>query len=404
MIVIKKAELEDGFIEIENEKHKAIIGKHCIWVPGLQMKIINSFNGKIEPFRDWKKGLNAKEIKSGKFNDNIDWDFESKKSIVSEYILAAELSKKNMMPNIGKTFHIENFISDYPYGYKYCDSKGRYGYYMDNANAQNQGEFNLETMLKTKKMIVPSERVIGDLKKGDNIVNGYLVDVRRTIWDMISLDYSDAWFKKKWKELFELKKNAKKLKSDINALTQFPHKQRKENYQTYFMDGKYQTGSRDTLYRFNTMGIEKDLSGKSVVDFGCNLGSIAMECYNRGARPVIGFDYETDYINCARDLAKHNGMNISCVEFDMKTETPKFDRAIDIVFALSLYKHVKQDLFRILKSFDWKTCYIESNASVDRNTQHAKEIETGIKNTGWKYEFVGMTEDRSPRCVWRIER
>jgi len=36
-------------------------------------------------------------------------------------------------------------------------------------------------------IIEASPGALGDLKKDDNVVNGYLVDIRRTTWDMIRL-------------------------------------------------------------------------------------------------------------------------------------------------------------------------------------------------------------------------
>jgi hypothetical protein len=412
MRIIKQAEiLNDATILIDGDKYDLVIGKHSFYVLGYYefgLKITNSHNGKIEPYTDWQYGFNKEEIQSGNFNifdTGIDWGFESKKSLVSEYMIMKHLAKNHMAPEIGDTFYIENFISDYPYGYKRCDSIGRYGYMMKDANKAIPVERDtidiLEAIRGIKKIVIPSERTIGDFKKKDNLVNGYLIDIRRTIWDMVSLDYSKTWFNKKWKELFECKQNKKTLKDDIKDFTQFPHKEREENYQTYFLDGEYQKGSRDTLYRFKQMQINDDLAGKSIVDLGCNLGSVATECWRRGARIVNAYDYEKDYIDCARVLTRYNQFGISFIDHDLTKQPLYFDRKIDIVFALSLFKHMREKLFVLLDSFEWEVCYFESNGCQE-DGKHEKEIEDMFQEFGYDFEKIGYTEDRSKRVIWKI--
>ena len=406
MKVIKKAEIiNNTTIKINDVKYGLITGKHSFYVPDFGLKITNSHNGKIEPSNDWKLGKNEKEITSGEFNAGNDFDFESKKSLISEYLIMKELSEKNIAPEIGDTVFVENFISVFPYGYKRCDSIGRYGYMMKDANKAIPVERDISAITKAirsnKKITIPSQRTIGDVAKGDNIVNGYLVDIRRTIWDMMSLKYSEAWFKTKWKKLFEYKQDKKELVSNIKKLTQFPHNQRKENYQTYFLDGEYQEGSRDTLCRFDKMFIDKDLTGRSVVDLGCNLGAVATECWRRGARIVNAYDYEKDYIDCARDLTRYNKFGINFMNQDLTKSGLNFDRQIDIVFALSLFKHMREGLFKLLESFTWGRCYFESNGCQE-DGKHEKEIEAMFKKYAYNFDKIGYTEDRSKRAIWIV--
>lgn len=200
----------------------------------------------------------------------------------------------------------------------------------------------------------------------------------------------------------------------IKRMAQFPHSERKQNYQSYYLRGEYVDGSRKTLYRFDEMRIPKDLTGQSVLDLGCNLGSMACETYLRGARNVMGIDYEKDYIECANDLARLNHFKeISFRQMDL-TKPKEVVRSINahyhpdpigIVFALSLYKHVKESLWRVLEGLRWKVCYLEShNAPEGLETGHVKEMTAYLNGqTRWKTEYLGQTHDRSPRCVWKIE-
>jgi SAM-dependent methyltransferase len=179
-------------------------------------------------------------------------------------------------------------------------------------------------------------------------------------------------------------------------------------------DGEYQEGSRDTIQRLKLMGLDKnDFFGATVLDIGCNLGSICIEADIHGAKYVAGIDYEQDYIDCARDLAKHNDCKINFTVGDL-TDTEQtikyieriFPMEIDILFALSVYKHIGNCLWIILDRIDWKVAYIEShNAPDGEETDHVKQMIIGMDSLeGVKREFVCQTNDRSPRLVWRLTR
>ena len=86
--------------------------------------------------------------------------------------------------------------------------------------------------------------------KRNNIVNGYLIDVRRTIWDMMRIN-------KEWEDKNPLNYNEKitTLRKKIEELGQFPFKERKTPYQSYYLNDVYKDGSRDTLYRYEKMKI-----------------------------------------------------------------------------------------------------------------------------------------------------
>jgi 2-polyprenyl-3-methyl-5-hydroxy-6-metoxy-1,4-benzoquinol methylase len=206
--------------------------------------------------------------------------------------------------------------------------------------------------------------------------------------------------------------DGEKLKQEIKDLTQFPHKERKQNYQTYYMSGQYERGSRDTLYRYETMGLNNlDFSGKSILDLGCNSGAMLFEAKRRGAGKALGIDYERDYITCARQLALYNKVPINFIKLDLNDlDSIKYikqyfcDDPIDIVFALSLYKHINRNMFTILKHLKWRVCYVEShNAPEGMATGHAMEMVIEISKLEVKSIYLGQTTDRSPRCIWRLE-
>jgi len=205
------------------------------------------------------------------------------------------------------------------------------------------------------------------------------------------------------------------LQEKIAKLSQFPHKERTQPYQSYFMEGEgYIKGSRDTLYRFDQMSMPNILTGALVLDLGSQLGAMSVEASRRGAKKVLGLEYENDFIECAEELAKYNKMPITFKQVDLKNLNGTLDtihnffgkeNTVDIVFALSLTKHVGVSaLYQILRNFKWKYCFVEGhNCNGDLTTPHCQEIEQNLISK-FTHRFLGFTEDRSIRPLWRLDR
>ena len=208
--------------------------------------------------------------------------------------------------------------------------------------------------------------------------------------------------------------NVEDLKKQILTLSQFPHKERKQNYQSYWLSGQgYQPGSRDTLYRYSVMNLPQFFTGLSILDLGSQIGAMSIEAVRRGASKVLGLEYEKDFLKCAIELAKYDQMDITYKEADLKNLSVTIDTihsffgndTVDVVFALSLTKHVGvKQLHDILRNFRWKTCFIEGhNCNGDLNTPHCQDIFTNLVSQ-FSNTFLGFTEDRSIRPVWRLEK
>jgi len=203
------------------------------------------------------------------------------------------------------------------------------------------------------------------------------------------------------------------LKDKIAKLTQFPWKSRVMNYQSYYLNGEEVPGSRNTMERMELMKIPLDMFGMSVLDLGCNLGEIANECYRIGALPVMGLDYEKDYIECAKELAIQNKYNINYVQTDLTNVKESIDiinsffgeKPIDIIFALSLYKHIKGIMFEVLDGLNFVQCVVESNNSPQGlQTPHVIEIIKHIEDRKWEWEHIGTDITRSPRIIFKVTK
>ena len=113
-------------------------------------------------------------------------------SIVNEYTIFTELSKMNMAPKVKGLAFIKNVISDFYEDQVYHDKIGAYAYIMEDANKLRDGEFKfyeseynkygyyhsdyLPSMVELHFLprLNISKHAIGDMKKKDNVINGYL--------------------------------------------------------------------------------------------------------------------------------------------------------------------------------------------------------------------------------------
>jgi tRNA (mo5U34)-methyltransferase len=101
-----------------------------------------------------------------------------------------------------------------------------------------------------------------------------------------------------------------------------------------------------------------ELTGKTVLDIGCNAGFYAMEMKRRGARRVLGIDTDEDYLAQARLAARIQDLDIEfriLSVYDVAAIGEQFDLVLFIgvlyhlrhpLLALDLiHEHVAKDLF-----------------------------------------------------------
>ena len=128
---------------------------------------------------------------------------------------------------------------------------------------------------------------------------------------------------------------------------------------------------------------------------------------------LMAEEYQPEFIDCARDLSRINGeyVNFQIMDLTKTAEVSSYinkyySDGLDIVFALSLYKHIKFSLFELLKNIKFNTLYLESHntGSEGINCGHVQEMVQYMKALNWKYDYIGTTTDRSPRIVWKVTR
>jgi tRNA (mo5U34)-methyltransferase len=92
--------------------------------------------------------------------------------------------------------------------------------------------------------------------------------------------------------------------------------------------------------------IPADLSGKSVLDIGCNGGFYSIEMKRRGAARVLGIDFDDDYLAQARFAAEVSGLDIEFRRLSVYDVAALGER-FDVVLFMGVLYHLRHPLLAL---------------------------------------------------------
>jgi len=92
--------------------------------------------------------------------------------------------------------------------------------------------------------------------------------------------------------------------------------------------------------------IPADLTGKSVLDIGCNAGFYSLEMKRRGAARVVGIDSDDTYLAQARFAAEVNGADIEFRKLDVY-DVAKLGERFDLVLFMGVLYHLRHPLLAL---------------------------------------------------------
>ena len=92
--------------------------------------------------------------------------------------------------------------------------------------------------------------------------------------------------------------------------------------------------------------IPADLTGKSVLDIGCNAGFYSIEMKKRGAERVLGIDSDEVYLDQARFASKTLGQNIEFRNMSVY-EVASLREKFDIVLFMGVLYHLRHPLLAL---------------------------------------------------------
>lgn len=365
----------------------AVLGNHGIWLPHLGVKV---------PFQ-WGGQITKRTRKEPAY---------SLDSIVDEVCVLRALAAQGMAPPVGDLVYFREVLSDYPGpGALWIDPCGAYGYEIADAQALPPGRFSLDAMRKLP--IEGSPGAWNDIlvKERGNVQNGYLIDVRRTAWDML------RWTGPRF-DLPDLREPAAELRARVHRQCQFPAGERAEAYQDFWLRGQMERGQRRVIERAQALGFCPK-AGETVLDIGCQSGSFLQHAWasSGGAGRFVGVEIEPAYVDCARALARSCSMNLCIRQMDVMKGREAFlswVRAlgpIDHLLLLSLEKHLP--IFEFADALGARRTYIETNAVAKDSGQGPEpqgemKLWPEVQKRGGVH--VGNSRDRNFRRLYVIKK
>lgn len=92
--------------------------------------------------------------------------------------------------------------------------------------------------------------------------------------------------------------------------------------------------------------IPADLTGKTVLDIGCNAGFYAMEMKRRGASRVLGIDFDDSYLAQARFAADVTNLDIEFRKLSVY-DVSRLGETFDIVIFMGVLYHLRHPLLAL---------------------------------------------------------
>jgi tRNA (mo5U34)-methyltransferase len=92
--------------------------------------------------------------------------------------------------------------------------------------------------------------------------------------------------------------------------------------------------------------LPQDLTGKTVLDIGCNGGFYSIEMKRRGAARVLGIDFDADYLAQARFAAEVTGQEIEFRQLSVY-DVGALGERFDIVLFLGVLYHLRHPLLAL---------------------------------------------------------
>jgi tRNA (mo5U34)-methyltransferase len=92
--------------------------------------------------------------------------------------------------------------------------------------------------------------------------------------------------------------------------------------------------------------IPRDLTGRTVLDIGCNAGFYAIEMKRRGAARVLGIDSEDDYLAQARFASEISGLDVEFRRLSVY-DVGSLGESFDIVLFMGVLYHLRHPLLAL---------------------------------------------------------
>lgn len=120
--------------------------------------------------------------------------------------------------------------------------------------------------------------------------------------------------------------------------------------------------------------IPKDLSGKTVLDVGCNGGFYSIEMKKRGASRVLGIDFDEYYLDQARFASEVMGLDIEYRRMSVY-EVADLGEKFDIVLFMGVLYHLRHPLLALDLLYEYAVKDVFIFQSMLRGSADAASVE-----------------------------
>lgn len=133
--------------------------------------------------------------------------------------------------------------------------------------------------------------------------------------------------------------------------------------------------------------IPQDLTGKTVLDIGCNAGFYSMEMKRRGASRVVGVDSEDLYLNQARFAAEVNGLDIEYRKLSVY-DVAQLGETFDLVIFMGVLYHLRHPLLAL----DLLREHVVGDLLLFQSMQRGSEdsLDVGANHEFWETELFDV--------------
>jgi tRNA (mo5U34)-methyltransferase len=120
--------------------------------------------------------------------------------------------------------------------------------------------------------------------------------------------------------------------------------------------------------------IPRDLTGRSVLDIGCNAGFYSIEMKRRGASRVLGIDFDEDYLDQARFAADVSGVNIEFRKLSVY-DVGALGERFDVVLFMGVLYHLRHPLLALDLIHEYVARDLLIFQSMQRGSRDVLEVE-----------------------------
>ncbi|HXU99227.1 MAG TPA: TIGR04290 family methyltransferase [Caulobacteraceae bacterium] len=141
-------------------------------------------------------------------------------------------------------------------------------------------------------------------------------------------------------------------------------------------------------WRLFQHAIPADLTGKTVLDIGCNAGFYSIQMKLRGARRVLGIDFDERYLEQARFAAEVKEVDVELRRLSVY-DVAQLGEVFDVVLFMGVLYHLRHPLLALDLIHDHVAGDLLVYQSMQRGSAHIEPVEAD-------YDFFDQTHFDRP--------